>query len=152
MTKTELYTNVANLMNEYAEQFKSKKQFESFKAQMDELLKPKAGGGVIQFAPITKDGVTYHRCRYTELYLPESEMVMSNGKSKGYSKRAIAVWTKMGREAQALNDEAMKLLLAGDAVTGTLKAQEAEQLKLDRNKPSSYEDLANELAEIALEA
>ena len=72
---------------------------------------------------------------------PEYEMVMSNGKSKGYSKKAIGLWNKMGRDAKALNDEAMKLLLSKDLENGTLKAQEADVLKDARNKSESYDSI-----------
>lgn len=147
MTKNELYTNVSNLMAEFETQFKSKKSFEQFKVEIDNLIKPKTGGGVVQFPMITivdeetKEETRYHYCRYTTYYIPEDEIVMSNGKSKGYSKKAIGLWNKMGRDAKALNDEAMKLLLSKDLENGTLKAQEADALKDARNKSESYDSI-----------
>jgi hypothetical protein len=145
MTKTELYNEVTKLMADFEDQFKSKKSFTELSTEIDKLLKPKAGGGVVQNPPKIIDGTTYHYCRYSGLYVQEDQMVMSNGKSKGYSKRAIAKWTKAGKEAQIINEEAMKLLLAGNVEEGTTKAQEAEDLKTLRNKQDYYEDVKDEL-------
>ena len=142
MNKTELYKTVMEILNNH-------KAKPALVAEIEELLKPKVGGG-IAFAPIIKDDITYHRCRYTEMYLPESEMVMSSGKSKGYSKKAIAKWTKLGKDAQKLNDEAMKLLLSGDTEAGKAKAAEAETLKVTRNDASMYDDVRDEYKDIAL--
>ena len=142
MNKTELYNTIMDILNNH-------KAKPALVAEIEAILKPKVGGG-IAFAPITQDGVTYHRCRYTEMYLPESEMVMSSGKSKGYSKKAIAKWTKLGKDAQKLNDNAMKLLLSGDTEAGKAKATEAETLKVTRNDASMYEDIRSEYKDIAL--
>ena len=142
MNKTELFKAVMEILNNH-------KAKPALVADIEELLKPKVGGG-IAFAPITQDGVIYHRCRYTEMYLPESEMVMSSGKSKGYSKKAIAKWTKLGKDAQKLNDDAMKLLLSGDTEAGKTKAAEAETLKVTRNDASMYDDVREEYKDIAL--
>ncbi len=151
MKKTELYTQVSGLIAQYAEQFKSKKAFNEFSAEIDKLIKPKSGGGIVKNPAIEVDGITYHHCRYTQYYLPESEMVMSNGKSKGYSKKAIALWTKLGKEALSLNEQAMKLLLADKIQEGTELAQKAEELKTLRNSPESYDQVRKEYAEIRLQ-
>lgn len=115
-----------------------------------EILKPKTGGGVVQFPMIIDNGINYHYCRYTGYYLPESEMVMSNGKCKGYSKKAIALWTKLGRDAQKLNDEAMQLLLNNQIVEGQDKAKEAEKLKNERNYNTMYDSVRAEYEDIKL--
>ena len=70
-------------------------------------------------------------------------MVMSNGKSKGYSKSAIARWTKAGKEAKQLQERALKMLLAGQQVEGQDLNSQAEELLLKRNKPEYYTDLRN---------
>jgi hypothetical protein len=77
-------------------------------------------------------------------------MVMSNGKSKGYSKLAIAKWTKAGKIIQDLNNEAMKLLLEGKTEAGKAKASEAETLKSLRNKTSYYDDVREAIKTHAL--
>jgi hypothetical protein len=151
MTKTQLYTEVTKLMAEFEDQFKSKKSFNELSTEIDKLLKPKAGGGVTQNPMITIDDINYHYCRYTGFYIPEAEMVMANGKSKGYSKKAITKWTKAGREIQATNEEAMQLLLSGDAEKGKSLALQAEELKTNRNKQSYYDDIRAEYEAIKLE-
>jgi len=151
MKKSELYTKTNELLAQFEAQFKSKKSFEEFKSQIDELLKPKSGGGVVQYPMIVDNDINYHFCRYSNYYLPESEIVMSKGKSKGYSKKAIALWTKIGRTAQELNNEAMKLLLSGDVEAGKSKAEEAEKLKVDRNKTSMYDEVRSAYEEIKLD-
>lgn len=141
MTKTKLHSEISSLLSQYEAQFKTKKSFEEFSTLLDELTKPKSGGGVVQFPMITIDDIRYHYCRYTTYYIPENEMVMSNNKSKGYSKKAIGLWNKMGRDAKALEAEAMKLLLAKDYEAGTLKSSEADALKDARNKSESYDSI-----------
>lgn len=108
---------------------------------LEAILKPKTGGGVVQYPMKTIDDINYHYCRYCASYIVEDEMVMSNGKSKGYSKKAIAKWTKLGKDAQKLNDEAMKLLLNNQIVEGQDKAKEADDLKNKRNYSTMYEDI-----------
>ena len=49
-----------------------------------------------------------------------------------------------------MNDEAMKLLLAGEVELGKAKAQEAEELKVTRNDASMYDDIREEYKDIAL--
>ena len=146
MTKTKLYTEVVEILNQH----KVDTQSELYK-EIVELVKPKSGGGVAQHPMKTVDDINYHYCRYTEFYLPEDEMVMSNGKSKGYSKKAIAKWTKTGKTVQSINEAAMKLLLDGDTENGTIKANEAEELKQLRNKPEYYDDVRSEYEDIKLE-
>ena len=151
MTKTKLYTEVTKLMASFEADFKSKKSFNELSNELDKLLKPKAGGGVVQNPMITENDINYYYCRYTGFYIPEDEMVMSQGKSKGYSKKAIAKWTKAGKEVQTLNDIAMKLLLDGKSEEGKSKALEAEELKTNRNNQNYYDDVREEYEAIKLE-
>ena len=118
-------------------------------ALMAELLEkytPKAGGGQVQNPSyVNDDGVTMHYCRYLTIYRPEDEMVMSNGKSKGYSKIAISRWTKAGKDAKVLQESALKELLAGNIVEGQDFNAKAEELLLLRNKPEFYQDLVESI-------
>ena len=134
MNKTQLHELVMQLCEEH----KASKKLTS---ALDELLKPKSGGGIVQNPMQTIDGVNYHYCRYADIYVIESEIVMSNGKSKGYSKKAIAKWTSLGKEVQNLNAKAMAKLLDGDMAEGTKIAADAEALKLARNTPDLYLDI-----------
>ena len=118
-------------------------------ALMAELLEkytPKAGGGQVQNPSyINDDGITMHYCRYLTIYRPEDEMVMSLGKSKGYSKIAISRWTKAGKDAKVLQESALKELLAGNIVEGQDFNSQAEELLLLRNKPEFYQDLVESI-------
>lgn len=134
MNKTELH----NLVMQLCEEHKANKKLIS---ALDELLKPKSGGGIVQNPMQTINGVNYHYCRYADIYVVESEIVISNGKSKGYSKKAIAEWTRLGKEVQNLNAKAMAKLLDGDKAEGAKIAADAEALKLARNTPDLYLDI-----------
>lgn len=117
-------------------------------ALMAELLEkytPKAGGGQVQNPSYIENGVTMHYCRYLTIYRPEDEMVMSSGKSKGYSKIAISRWTKAGKDAKVLQESALKELLAGNIVEGQDLNAKAEELLLTRNKPEFYQDLVESI-------
>lgn len=110
-------------------------------AELLEKYTPKAGGGQVQNPSYVEDGITMHYCRYLTIYRPEDEMVMSSGKSKGYSKIAISRWTKAGKDAKVLQESALKELLAGNIVEGQDFNAQAEELLLLRNKPEFYQDL-----------
>lgn len=110
-------------------------------AELLEKYTPKAGGGQIQNPSYVENGITMHYCRYLTIYMPEDAMVMSNGKSKGYSKIAISRWTKAGKDAKVLQESALKELLAGNIVEGQDFNAQAEELLLLRNKPEFYQDL-----------
>ena len=110
-------------------------------AELLEKYTPKAGGGQVQNPSYVENGVTMHYCRYLTIYMPEDAMVMSSGKSKGYSKIAISRWTKAGKDAKVLQESALKELLAGNIVEGQDFNAKAEELLLLRNKPEFYQDL-----------
>ena len=114
-------------------------------AELLEKYTPKAGGGQIQNPSYIENGVTMHYCRYLTIYMPEDAMVMSSGKSKGYSKIAISRWTKAGKDAKVLQESALKELLAGNIVNGQDFNAQAEELLLLRNKPEFYQDLVESI-------
>ena len=114
-------------------------------AELLEKYTPKAGGGQVQNPSYIEDGVTMHYCRYLTIYMPEDAMVMSSGKSKGYSKIAISRWTKAGKDAKVLQESALKELLAGNIVEGQDFNAQAEELLLLRNKPEFYQDLVESI-------
>lgn len=114
-------------------------------AELLEKYTPKAGGGQVQNPSYIENGITMHYCRYLTIYMPEDAMVMSNGKSKGYSKIAISRWTKAGKDAKVLQESALKELLAGNIVDGQDFNAQAEELLLLRNKPEFYQDLVESI-------
>ena len=114
-------------------------------AELLEKYTPKAGGGQVQNPSYVENGVTMHYCRYLTIYMPEDAMVISSGKSKGYSKIAISRWTKAGKDAKVLQESALKELLAGNIVEGQDFNSQAEELLLLRNKPEFYQDLVESI-------
>ena len=143
MTKTQIFEFLTTLLNEA--QFKSKAEQERVLAIISDTFAPKAGGGQTQYPSYYDFDLQsqMYYCRYLAQYCTEDEMVMSNGKSKGYSKSAIARWTKAGKEAKQLQEKALKLLLEGKQVEGQDLNAQAEDLLLKRNKPEYYLDLRN---------
>ena len=143
MNKTQAYEFLTTLLNDT--EFKSKAEKERVLAIISDTFAPKAGGGQT-INPSYYDetlGTQMYYCRYLAQYCTEDEMVMSNGKSKGYSKSAIARWTKAGKEAKQLQERALKMLLVGKQVEGQDLNAQAEELLLKRNKPEYYLDLRN---------
>ena len=143
MTKTQTFEFLTTLLNDA--EFKSKAEKERVLAIITDTFAPKAGGGQTQNPSYYDEDLQsqMHYCRYLAQYCTEDEIVMSNGKSKGYSKSAISRWTKAGKEAKQLQERALKLLLDGKLVEGQDLNAKAEELLLQRNKPEYYLDLRN---------
>ena len=143
MTKTQTFEFLTTLLND--SEFKSKAEKERVLAIISDTFAPKAGGGQTinpSYYDDTLQSQMYY-CRYLAQYCTQDEMVMSNGKSKGYSKSAIAKWTKAGKDAKLLQEKALKLLLDGKQIEGQDLNAQAEDLLLKRNKPEYYLDLRN---------
>lgn len=71
---------------------------------------------------------------------------MSNGKSKGYCKAAIAKWNKINAMIKKLSAQSSELLLQGKVEDASKLANEMQGLKAILNEPSTYnkeEDWAN---------
>lgn len=143
MNKTQAYELLKTIISDA--QFKSKAEQERVMLQIEENFAPKAGGGQVQNPSYYDEDLQsqMHYCRYLAQYCTEDEMVMSNGKSKGYSKSAISRWTKAGKDAKQLQEKALKLLLEGKTIEGTDINAQAEELLIKRNKPEFYVDLRN---------
>ena len=95
------------------------------------------------------DGVMHYFCRFTQTYHSEDKMVLSNGKSKGYSKAAISVWNKINaeikKEQALIADAIMKSEEPNNDVVARL-----EKLKSALNNPSTYADLDNALINLGI--
>ena len=102
MNKTQAYDLLKDLLTNA--QFKSKAEQERVLAIISDTFAPKAGGGQTSNPSYYDEtlGAQMYYCRYLAQYCTEDEMVISNGKSKGYSKSAIAIWTKAGKDARQL--------------------------------------------------
>lgn len=143
MNKTQTFEFLKDLISNAS--FKSKAEQDRVMSIIETNFAPKAGGGQVQNPSYYDEKLQsqMYYCRYLAQYCTEDEMVISNGKSKGYSKSAIAKWTKAGKEAKQLQEQALKLLLAGNQVEGQELNTKAEELLVKRNKPEYYEDLKN---------
>ena len=147
MTKAELYNVVSGEVAKILAGTKvSKAVREELQTVLDTYLKPKSGGGAAQFPTIEIDGQVYHYCRFHSIYEPESDMVMSKGKSKGYCKAAISKWNKQNAKIKKLNEEIANLVSSGDFEDAKTKSDELKELKETLNLPSNYnyvEDWSN---------
>lgn len=129
MTKTQLWLEVQTLL---VEQKASKKLAQA----LEDLLAPKSGGQTNP--PKEIDGVMNYYCRFHQAYEPESNMVMSLGKSKGYCKASISKWSKMNSDIKKLNSQAVIAMSEGQMNDAQAYAKESEALKTKLNSPESY--------------
>lgn len=129
-------------------QFKSKAEQERVLAIIDENFAPKAGGGQVQNPSYYDEELQsqMYYCRYLAQYCTEDEMVMSNGKSKGYSKAAISRWTKAGKEAKQLQEKVLKILLECEQTKSKANKLLEENEGIENIEISTLLELANQLS------
>jgi len=147
MTKLELYTKVSEELSQILDSTKvSKKVKDEIQETIKKYLEPKKGGSRSINPPLTIDGEIYYFDRFHQLYYPQEMMVMSGGKSKGYSKMSISKWNKTNRQIKLLEAKVTELMLAGQVEEATKIANEVKELKENLNLPSFYnpqEDVKN---------
>jgi hypothetical protein len=131
MTKTQLWDQVQLLMTEH-------KANKALKSALEELLKPKAGGGSSQNPSFVENDVTYHYCRFHQAYEAEDTMVMSNGKSKGYCRASISIWNKRNSAIKAKEAEISELVMLGDFEQAKECSNELQIMKAELNDPAYY--------------
>lgn len=107
--------------------------------ELKEILAPKAGGGVGLNPMKVIDGVNHYYCRFHQTYYAESDMVMSQGKSKGYCKAAISKWNKINAQIKKTESNAVGAICKGDLELAKTLSGEANALKLTLNDPKSYD-------------
>ncbi len=138
MTKTELWEEVQKLL---VEQKASKKLAQA----LEDLLAPKSGGGQTK-PPIEIDGVMNYYCRFHQRYEPETNMVMSAGKSKGYCKASISQWNKTNAQIKKLDGQVQELVTQENFEEAQAIAKNSQELKANLNRPESYDFGADWLA------
>jgi len=147
MTKLELFTKVSEELSQILESTKiSKKVKDEIQETIKKYLEPKKGGSRSINPPLNIDGDMYYFDRFHQLYYPEEMMVMSNGKSKGYSKMSISKWNKTNRQIKLLEAKVTELMLAGQMDDAQKIANEVKELKEKLNLPGFYnpqEDVRN---------
>ena len=85
------------------------------------------------------DGVTHYYCRYTAKYYPIEQMIVSNGKSKGYSKIGISAWTKVNTHIKKLSAAIANAIRNDDIDAAKKLSDVVEKVKLKLNDPQSYQ-------------
>jgi len=122
--------------------FNSEESLNQFKHMVNINFKPQAGGGKSNnpshIDPAT--GLMVHWCRFLKRYMPETDMVMSGGKSKGASKLAAKHNYELKKQAQKLKDEALVLFGDQKYAEGAVKNEEAKAIELSADKVESYSD------------
>lgn len=105
---------------------------------LEAILAPKKGGGSTN-APKLIDGEMHYFCRFHQAYEPESKMVMSSGKSKGYCKASISVWNKRNSAIKRKEAEISELVMAGDFTQAQECTVELKEMKEGLNNPETYD-------------
>ena len=124
--------------NEVQEVLAGHKVPKGLKEALEAILAPKSGGGVSN-PPKEIDGVMNYYCRFHETYEPETNMVMSNGKSKGYCKASISIWNKRNSAIKRKEAEISELVLAGDFEQAQMCSKELQEMKEELNAHASYD-------------
>ena len=141
MSKKELYTTISAEVETLLSTTKVSKEFkEHLYAILETHLKPKKAGSVAENPSYLDEatGLMMHFCRFHARYEGEDDMVMSNGKSKGYCKASIAKWTKLGKEIQKLESSVTVALRADNIEQAKEFSLKVEELKAARNKVESF--------------
>ena len=133
MTKIQLWNEVQELLAQHPTT--SKKIVQG----LEDLLKPKVGGGSSTNPPQEIDGVMNYYCRFHERYEPIEDMVMSKDKSKGYCKASISLWNKTNSNIKKLEAQVSSLVADGNFDEAQVVAKESKDLKANLNSPSHYD-------------
>jgi len=133
LSKSETWKKVEALMEEH-------NLPEKTRVALAELLEPKNGGGNSQHPPkLDKDGnIIEAWCKYHECYEPINNMVVSNGKSKGYCKAASSKSNRLRKLSKEMDAKVVMLTLDGDFEGAQEMATKAKELSEKRNSPEMY--------------
>lgn len=140
----ELLTNLGNALNFASEEDKAK-----YVTVIEENFKPQKGGGATENPPKEIDGAMFHYCRMFQDYLPEAEMVFSQGKCKGISTVGQQLSYRLKKQAEQTKMSAIPLFQNGDIEGGNAKMALAKEIEASIENPQTYID---EKARLALDA
>ena len=113
--------------------------------ELKNILAPKSGGTSLNPSKEI-DGVMHHFCRFHQAYEAECDMVMSQGKSKGYCKAAISKWNKTNASIKRMESEAVGAMCKSDFDRAKALSEEISLMKARLNEPGEYniaDDWAN---------
>lgn len=134
MNKTELVSAITDIA-------KSFKVAPEALDRIIELVGPQASGSRSVNPPkLDKDGnIVEAYCKYFQRYLPAEQMVISNGKSKGYSKIACAEVNSRRKQIVQKEGELSNLILNGKVEEAKRLAKDLEVEKSKLNSPEAYD-------------
>ena len=134
MNKTELISAITDIA-------KSFKVAPEALDRIIELVGPQASGSRSVNPPkLDKDGnIVEAYCKYFQRYLPAEQMVISNGKSKGYSKIACAEVNARRKQIVQKEGELSNLILNGKVEEAKKLAKDLEVEKSKLNSPEAYD-------------
>jgi len=133
MTKTNQWIEVQKLLED-------NKASKALKEALELLLAPKSGGSSANPPKVDKDGnITEAYCRYHERYEKVENMVMSQGKSKGYCKASISLWNKINSDIKKLNNLVSEAVGQGDIELAQKHSKEVTALKAKHNDVKTYD-------------
>lgn len=146
MTKTEIWAFVQEAIITNEGLFKKGKSEELLKVLSVEL-QPKSGGGTTHPSYVDDEtNETMYYCRFHQRHEPETDMVMSKDKSKGYCKASISKWNKTNSTIKKLNEKSVQCLEEDNFEEAKSIAQEVKDLRANLNNPNYYnyeEDWSN---------
>lgn len=138
MTKLQVYTNIQSAVLELLEsQPKLSKKFSEELLQIIETNLRPTGKSSIN-PPKEIDGVLNYFCRFHQRYELAENMVISNGKSKGYCKAGISKWNKTNSTIKKLESQAVTKMTERDFDKAQKLAEEAQVLKELLNDPKAF--------------
>ena len=137
-TKEEVYKFLNYLVSEGTVVFASAEDEKKFKEIVEENFKPQKGGGATANPPKEIDGIVYHYCRMFQDYLPENEMVFSQGKCKGISKIGQKLSYELNKKADELEKQSVKLFVARNFEAGEKLVVNAEEIRRQASLPATY--------------
>lgn len=115
------------------------KSVKDFKAQLINNINEKAiASNKTSNPPKEIDGVVHYFCRYHQQYEPEHDMVMSNGKSKGYCKAGNKVWQSMYLQIKKLKIRIAELYTNQQEQEASILVENVRKLELSLNSVNSY--------------
>jgi len=142
LTKAQVWTNVQKEVGELIESSKVSKKFsEALMLLLEQHIAPKNGGGSSINPPkLDEDGnIIEAWCRFHQRYEIADDMVISNGKSKGYCKASISHWTKTNSEIKKLDSQVAEAVANGDFEAAQDLVKMSKELKDNLNKPEFYD-------------
>jgi len=131
-TKTQVWADVLEVLT-------AQKASKKLIGELETLLAPKSSGSANPPVLDDEGNIVEAYCRFHGRYEPVANMVISQGKSKGYCKASISKWNKTNANIKRLNDQAVCAMSEGQMEDAQKCAKESEALKKGLNDPKSFD-------------